>query len=801
MSSKTNGEIIFDYISFHNSKINKQKFESYLNILYDSVNSKCSFSKEVFLFLFPNIPYLIREKFYELLLKRRNGNVKEFTKKIFVDTFLSIMYYSLKNLFKLFIDFFDYTNDQIIYCDDINVLYYHIHHHNGNSDKLIYIKKFIFDIFSYKKFLKKKEFIFKIREKNSNLFYLFIFSLLFSLFKKKDIFDACENLTMDLNIKKSSIILLDHEHIYENFEIIPPTDDLIEYLNQKYNVKLSQEQSIMIIEKDDSLDELNNFEKDVICVKYKFTLNKFISTKFVSSKYKTPIRLNSILRNNSKKKSPMKSITIEEPHIQLSKDIKKTRVKFSFSHSMKDDLLSQLKRRIYFPKKNSISKFNSNKKAIKSQTKELTLSFVKTTTRLKSEGEQKIKIYPKDVFYPVFNSIYYSLNDDKILNEIIIRVFETFLFFEDNFKNYKVIIPISKLFYNLPPDQKEYKNKLLFPLILISQLSYSEQIIYHLYFFSFQNREKFIYQLKCLLGNFNFHRQFIIDKPIIENRYYSIYLGRKNDFSESTIIKIKSSRLEEFDELENSEKFYIKIINKENLKNHMKQLIEEIEISKLLSNITFPNINNIENVFEDHEKIYIIFEQYNGDDISDAINDSIEEKYELIKQLYKGIKSLHNIGIIHSNLIPELIIINDYKQILITNTNEAHLNLLFESNSFIKKKKKNYNFDCPEIINDKKCNYKVDYWNIGIITFYLIYGYYPVNKENYNSFDIEKMIKKIDIEKHKNKKYIINENNYNKEIFNSLNSLIINCVKRNIEERGDEIEDILKIKRTQNKNL
>ena len=82
MSSKTNGEIIFDYISFHNSKINKQKFESYLNILYDSVNSKCGFSKEVFLLLFPNIPYLIREKFYELLLKRRNGNIKEFTKKI-----------------------------------------------------------------------------------------------------------------------------------------------------------------------------------------------------------------------------------------------------------------------------------------------------------------------------------------------------------------------------------------------------------------------------------------------------------------------------------------------------------------------------------------------------------------------------------------------------------------------------------------------------------------------------------------------------------------------------------------------
>ena len=184
MSLIDHGQIIIDYISFRKTKIRKQKFEKYLSILYDSLKSTCGFTKEVFLFLFPNIPYLIREKFYELLLKKRIEQIQnKFTKQIFIETFLSIMYCPTKFLFKLFLDFFDYTNDSIIYCDDINVLFYHIHHHNGNSDKLIYVKKFISDVFSYKKFLKKKEFKYIIKEKNSNLFYLFIFSLLYSLFK------------------------------------------------------------------------------------------------------------------------------------------------------------------------------------------------------------------------------------------------------------------------------------------------------------------------------------------------------------------------------------------------------------------------------------------------------------------------------------------------------------------------------------------------------------------------------------------------------------------------------------------
>ena len=781
MSIRTKGEIIIDFISFRKTKIKKQKFEKFLSILYDSITSSCEFSKEIFLFLFPNIPYLIREKFYELILKNRIKQNNLFTKTIFIDTFLSLMYYPVKYLFKLFIDFFDYTNDSIIYFDDVNVIFYHIHHHNGNSDKLIYVKKFISDVFSYKKFLKKKEFIFIIKEKNSNLFYLFIFSLIFALFKKKDIYLACEFLNSELSIKKSPLLLLEQEYLYDNFQIIPPTEDLIEYLNQKFNVKIMEDKPFVIEENDEnSLDDLNDFEKDIVHVKHNLSqIYKFNNIINIQHKYKRPLSNFTV--------DDLKPIIYSLP--RNSENDKKTKVKFSFTPSMKDDILSQFKKRISFPKKNSIM---NNKKAKKARTKELTLSFMKSTLKTNGQGAIKRKtIYPKDVIYPIFDSIFYSSNNSKIMHYIILRVFESFIIIEDDLP--KIIIPTSKLFFIVDEDQTEYKRRLLFPLQLISQLSYENKKVYQFYFLSFQNRDKFVYQLKCILGNFNFNKQFILDKSIYENKYYSLYLGRKNDMFQSTIIKIKGSRYEEIDDLENSERFQIKIISKNCIKN-LKNLIDEIEISKLLSNITYPNINNIENLFEDNNNIYIIFEHYYGDNISLYCDYSIEEKYELIKQLYKGIKNLHNIGIIHTNLIPDFIFVNEFHQIVITHINEAHLNLLFESNSSIIKNNKNYSFDCPEIIENKKCNYKVDYWNIGLISFYLLYGFFPIDKDNYYTFNLEKIMQKLNWELNNKKTKKIN-----KEILQKLNSLIMNCLKLIPDDRGDEIEEILQIKRTQNR--
>ena len=780
MSLIDHGQIIIDYISFRKTKIRKQKFEKYLSILYDSLKSTCGFTKEVFLFLFPNIPYLIREKFYELLLKKRIQTKNIFTKQIFIETFLSIMYHSTKSLFKLFLDFFDYTNDSIIYSDDVNVIFYHIHHHNGNSDKLIYIKKFIFDVFSYKKFLKKKEFKFIIKEKNSNLFYLFIFSLIYSLFKKKDIYEACENLHTELNIKTNPLLLIKEESLYDKFQIVPPTQDLIEYLNQKFKVNLIDDQPIKVeINDENSLDDLNDFEQDIIYIKHNFTNKTKLSSDLnIRNTFKKP------LKTYSEKPNPLLySFPSKIP------DEKKIKIRLSFSPSIRGNILSQFTKKISYPKKNF--KICNIKKGIKAKTKELTLSFVKSTLQSNRKGKKHRKtIYPKDVIYPFFESILYFSN--QIMKDVVLRVFESFIIIEENFA--RRIIPTTKLFFLVDNEPKEYNNIRLFPLKLISQLSYQKKVLYNLYFLSFQNREKFIYQLKCILGDFIFKKQFILDKPLFESNQYSVYLGRKNNIDESPIIKIKNSRLEELDDFENCERFHIKIISKNNI-NNLKNLIDEFEISKLLSNITYPNINNIENIFEDNENIYIIFEEFDGETISSLGNYTVTQKYELVKQLYKGVKSLHNIGIIHTNLIPELIFVNDYQQILITRINEAHLNLLFESNSLIFKGVKNYKYDCPEIIEEKKCNFKVDYWNIGLITFYLLYGYCPIDKDNYYTFDIEKIIKEINLDQEIKKKRKID----NVELFKSLNSLIINCINKDPENRGDEIEDILNIKRTQNR--
>ena len=69
------------FIIFRQTKIQIQHFESYLNIFFDSVYITYGFSKEDFLFLFLNIPFLIEKKLYEYLLKK-----EIFYKKIFIIT-------------------------------------------------------------------------------------------------------------------------------------------------------------------------------------------------------------------------------------------------------------------------------------------------------------------------------------------------------------------------------------------------------------------------------------------------------------------------------------------------------------------------------------------------------------------------------------------------------------------------------------------------------------------------------------------------------------------------------------------
>ena len=159
--------------------------------------------------------------------------------------------------------------------------------------------------------------------------------------------------------------------------------------------------------------------------------------------------------------------------------------------------------------------------------------------------------------------------------------------------------------------------------------------------------------------------------------------------------------------------------------------------------INFPNINNIRNYYENNRKILIdssyinrILNTYENEDniflirdlapltLKSKINNSkipfqLKEVKNIMFQLFKCIKYLHNNNIIHGNIKPENILI--FEKNIIKLEDFSHF-LNFQRNKSIE----NYLYISPEIIEEIP-NEKCDEWSCGVIMYYLLCGKYPFN--------------------------------------------------------------------------
>ena len=159
--------------------------------------------------------------------------------------------------------------------------------------------------------------------------------------------------------------------------------------------------------------------------------------------------------------------------------------------------------------------------------------------------------------------------------------------------------------------------------------------------------------------------------------------------------------------------------------------------------INFPNINNIRNYYENNRKILIdssyinrILNTYENEDniflirdlapltLKSKINNSkipfqLKEVKNIMFQLFKCIKYLHNNNIIHGNIKPENILI--FEKNIIKLEDFSHF-LNFQRNKSIE----NYLYISPELIEEIP-NEKCDEWSCGVIMYYLLCGKYPFN--------------------------------------------------------------------------
>ena len=186
------------------------------------------------------------------------------------------------------------------------------------------------------------------------------------------------------------------------------------------------------------------------------------------------------------------------------------------------------------------------------------------------------------------------------------------------------------------------------------------------------------------------------------------------------------------------------------MKDKIKDIQKEAEI---LSQFDCRNIVKYYDSQKINNKFYILIEYYEGQNLRDYIDENIknntliEEKllYKIIQQICIGIKEIHNKNIIHREIKPENIFINEKKEIKIGDfgiSKQFNPKKEFTKTVNVTGSKE---YMSPEILVKGIYNEKSDMYSLGCIIYELF------NLRKYYNDNLMNEIKKIDSNIYDNK--------------------------------------------------
>ena len=196
---------------------------------------------------------------------------------------------------------------------------------------------------------------------------------------------------------------------------------------------------------------------------------------------------------------------------------------------------------------------------------------------------------------------------------------------------------------------------------------------------------------------------------------------------------------------------------------------------KILKNISHPSIVHVQGAAEDKNNFYMEMEYCPSGDLSHCLWSNKDTNYfeKIIKtvstQLLLGLKILHQNGIIHCNLKPSNIIIDEFGNVKIIDFKKA-LNINEMTIQDIKKNKTAMTpcYTAPELFCENgEYSFKTDLWALGCIMYEMAMGQVPFFEERVN-----KLIMKI-----------LNEDvNFNKKQFSQYSPDFMEVIKGLLEK-------------------
>ena len=199
-------------------------------------------------------------------------------------------------------------------------------------------------------------------------------------------------------------------------------------------------------------------------------------------------------------------------------------------------------------------------------------------------------------------------------------------------------------------------------------------------------------------------------------------MGNNNSYK--IIKKIGKSNYEVYLAQKDNKNYAIKKIHNSNFSENEKQSVQKL--LEVLKNINHPNIVKYYDSFDDENDYFNIVMEYGGESNLKQFIKKYKDRGELIDQklisdiilhICLGLQEIHGHKIIHRDLTPDNIFINENNKIKIGDFGVSKM--LSTHKKYAKSYAGKLHYNAPEIETNEKYDYKVDIYSLGCIMYEL----------------------------------------------------------------------------------
>ncbi len=155
------------------------------------------------------------------------------------------------------------------------------------------------------------------------------------------------------------------------------------------------------------------------------------------------------------------------------------------------------------------------------------------------------------------------------------------------------------------------------------------------------------------------------------------------------------------------------------------------------------NISELKEIFNTKGMLFYTAEYVEGTELTELRGESLPKVLPYFIDITKALIELHNYGIVHGTVKPSDIIIMSNNQAKLVDTG-----LLSTFENKFRVIKSNYSYTAPEIINQRKHDWRADLYSLGVIMYETLYTKLPWNTPPYLEDSESSVEKKITFPEH-----------------------------------------------------